>query len=701
MVGGRLPGERGKNVSGTGRIASLLALAVAMSAGCAAGDGPGGDAQPVPAPWGSWASPLGAARLASASVAMSDLKAAGGRLWWRESRPDQGGRQVLMVRAADGGIDEFGPDGAYVRTRVHEYGGASYAPLAAGVVYSHFPDQRLYRAAAGAGPAPLTAPGYRFADCVPDPRRARLLCVREDHTGATLAAHGEERNEIVAVPLDGDGSAAGTVLVTGSDFVAYPRPSPDGRWLAWVAWNHPDMPWDASTLHLAELREDGIGPARVIAGGRGRAVTEPQWDGDGSLYFVDDPDGWWNLYRWRDGEIAAVAPMAREFGGPLWSHGASSYALTGDGRAVVRTSLAGIDRLGLLDLRDGSLRDFELPFVAFGDVVLLDAGTAATFAGAVDRETALIAVDLATGSHRVLHSPVETGLPVALFSRAQAIEFPTRPAPDGSARTAHAFFYPPTNPDFAGPDGTLPPLIVTVHGGPTAVAKASLSLNRQFWTSRGFALVDVNYGGSTTFGRAYRERLNGQWGVVDVADALAAVDHLVASGRVDPARVAIRGGSAGGFTVLSALAFGDRFTAGANWFGVSDIKALAATSHKFERNYDVALVGPPDEALYRARSPLFHLDGFGEPLITLQGSEDRIVPPEQSRAIVAALRERGVPVAYLEFEGEQHGFRQAANIIRAHEAELYFYGRVFGFTPAGDLQPVPIWNLDPDDGGRP
>ncbi|MBX3726117.1 MAG: S9 family peptidase [Xanthomonadales bacterium] len=687
-------------MSGIGRSAPLLALAMAMSAGCTGDGGPVGEPARS-APWGSWHSPLAAARLAGASVAMSDLKVADGRLWWRESRPDQGGRQVLMRRDADGSIIEYGPDGAYVRTRVHEYGGASYLPTAEGLIYSHFPDQRLYLSATDAAPRPLTAADHRFADCVRDPARPRLLCVREDHTAATLAANGEERNEIVAVSLAGDTEVAGEVLVTGSDFVAYPRPSPDGRWLAWVTWNHPDMPWDASTLHLAELREDGLGTPRLLAGGPGRAVTEPQWDGDGSLYFIDDPDGWWNLYRWRDGEIAAVAPMAREFGGALWSHGASTYALTGDGRAVVRTSLAGIDRLGLLDLRDGSLRDFDLPFVAFSDVVLLDTGTAAAFAGAVDQDTALISVDLATGSHRVLHRPVETGLPAALISRAQAIEFPTAPGPDGAPRTAHAFFYPPTHPDHEGPPGTLPPLIVTVHGGPTSVAKSSLSLNRQFWTSRGFALVDVNYGGSTTFGRAYRERLNGQWGVVDVADALAAVDHLVATGRVDPARVAIRGGSAGGFTVLSALAFGDRFTAGANWYGVSDIKALAATSHKFERNYDVALVGPPDEALYRSRSPLFHLDGFTEPLITLQGSEDRIVPPDQSRAIVAALRERGVPVAYLEFEGEQHGFRKAENIIRAHEAELYFYGRVFGFTPAGDLAPVPIWNLDADAGTRP
>jgi dipeptidyl aminopeptidase/acylaminoacyl peptidase len=675
-----------------------MTMAVAAGTGCAGT----GDRAPVAAAgarqtaaYGTWASPIDASRLAGAAVAMSDLQVSDGAVHWRESRPDQGGRQALMRLGGDGAPTEISPADAYVRSRVHEYGGASYVLLGDTVIYSRFDDQRLYRLAGGTEPQALTPPGYRYADCVRDPARPRLLCVREDHTAPTVAGNGEERNQIVAVPLDGAGSDAGTVLVDGRDFVAYPRPSPDGRQLAWIAWDHPDMPWDSSSLAVADLREDGLGAATVLAGGAGRSVLEPQWDADGSLYFIDDPDGWWNLYRWRDGAIEPVAPMPREFGGPLWTHGASSYALTGDGRAVVRTSANAVDRVGMLDLADGSLRQLDLPFVAFSDLRLLDAGRAVAFASAVDDEPALIEIDLADGSHRVLYQPVRAGLAPDLVARGEAIEFPTAPGPDGAARTAHAFFYPPTSDRFQGPDGELPPLIVIVHGGPTAVSKPALALSRQFWTTRGFALVDVNYGGSTSFGRAYRERLNGQWGVVDVADALAAVDHLVAAGRVDPQRVAIRGGSAGGFTVLAALAFGDRFKAGANYFGVSDIKALAATSHKFERNYDVSLIGPPDEALYRARSPLFHLERFREPLITFQGSDDPIVPPQQSRAIVEALRERGVPVAYIEFEGEQHGFRKAASIVRAHEAELYFYGRIFGFTPAGAIAPVAIDNLDP------
>jgi dipeptidyl aminopeptidase/acylaminoacyl peptidase len=676
-----------------------MMAAMTAGAGCAGtGDGAGDGASRAQetAPFGTWASPIAAARLAGAAVAMSDLRVRDGALYWRESRPDQGGRQALMRRDADGNVVEVTPADAYVRTRVHEYGGASYVLPGDALVYSRFDDQRLYRLAPGGPPRALTPEGYRYADCVPDPARPRLLCVREDHTPATVAGNGEERNQIVALDLAaGAAGSAGTVLVDGSDFVAYPRPSPDGRQLAWISWNHPDMPWDSSVLSLAALADDDVGPATVIAGGPGRSVLEPQWDRDGSLYFIDDPEGWWNLYRWRHGRVEPVAPMPREFGGPLWTHGASSYALTGDGRAVVRTSASAVDRLGVLDLASGSLRDLDLPFVAFSDVRLLDAGRAVAFASAVDDEPALVEIDLAGGGHRVLHQPVRSDLAPGMVARAEALEFPTAAGPDGTARTAHAFFYPPTSDRFRAPDDELPPLIVIVHGGPTSVSKPTLALSRQFWTTRGFALVDVNYGGSTSFGRAYRERLNGQWGVVDVADALAAVDHLVAAGRVDPERVAIRGGSAGGFTVLAALAFGDRFRAGANYFGVSDIKALAATSHKFERNYDVSLIGPPDEALYRARSPLYHLERFSEPLITFQGSDDPIVPPQQSREIVQALRARGVPVAYIEFEGEQHGFRKADSIIRAHEAELYFYGRVFGFMPAGEIAPVAIDNLDP------
>ena len=651
-------------------------------------------AEPVEQPFGSWASPVAAADLAGAAVAMADLQVANGQPWWRESRPQERGRQVLVTRGPDGAARVVTPEGFNVRTRVHEYGGAAYVVLPDGsVVFSGFDDQRLYRQRPGQAPAPLTPAGYRYADCTLHPDGQRLVCVREDHIEATRRADGEERNEVVAVPLEGSG--AGEVLVTGSDFVAYPRVSADGRRLAWIQWNHPDMPWDSSTLRVAGFGPDGLVDPVNVAGGPDESVTEPAWDADGMLYFVSDRSGWWNLYRWRDGEVRPVSPMPREFGGPLWTHGASSYALTGDGRAVVRTSRDAVDRLGVLELDSGRLRELALPFTSLSDIRLLDRGTAVLLAGSALAPPVLATVDLESGTHRVLHQPATTGLGAEWISVPEAIEFPTVPGPRGEPRTAHAWFYPPRNPGARGPAGERPPLLVFVHGGPTSAARATFSLQRQFWTTRGFAIVDVNYGGSTTYGRDYRRRLNGQWGVVDVADCVAAVDFLVKQGRVDGERVAIRGGSAGGFTTLAALAFTDRFRAGANYFGVADIAALAADSHKFERKYDVSLVGPPDEALYRARSPLYHLDRFSEPLVTFQGSEDKVVPPNQSRMIVEALRKRGVPVAYLEFEGEAHGFRRAENIVRAQEAELYFYGRIFGFEPADEIEPLAIDNLPP------
>ncbi|MBS3958732.1 MAG: S9 family peptidase [Xanthomonadaceae bacterium] len=676
-----------------------LGLALLATLGGAAIAAP----SPTVAPHGSWASPVAAADLARAAVAMSDVRVEGEALVWRESRPAEGGRLVLVRREADGRLHTATPEGFSVRTRVHEYGGSSHWRVGDATVFANFSDQRLHVQRDGAAPVAITPPGFRYADCVAEPARNALLCVREDHTASTRRANGEERNEIVRVHVPAAGAAhdadapaaAGTVLVTGHDFVAYPRLDPEGARLAWMSWEHPQMPWEHTRIHVAPLRPDGsLGDPQVVFGGD-RSVLEPQWDRDGTLYFIDERSGWWNLYAWDGRAVRAVAPMAREFGGPLWQLGMQTYALTGDGRAVARTSLAAVDELGVIDLASGAYRRLDLPFVAFGDVRLDARGRIVTLATPVDDETALLAVDPADGRFEVLHRTAKRTLDRAFVSIGERIEFPTAPGPDGEPRTAHATFYPPVNPGFRGPEGEKPILIVLIHGGPTSVSKPTFALSRQFWTSRGFALVDVNYGGSTTFGRDYRRRLNGQWGVVDVQDAVAAVDFLVAQGKADPARVAIRGGSAGGFTTLAALAFTDRFRAGANLFGVSDIQALAATSHKFERLYDVSLVGPPDEALYRARSPLFHLEGFTEPLITFQGDEDRIVPPEQSRAIVAALDRQGVMHAYFEFAGEQHGFRKAENIIRAQEAELAFYGAVFGFIPADTIAPFEIRHRRP------
>jgi dipeptidyl aminopeptidase/acylaminoacyl peptidase len=658
------------------------------------------------APYGSWPSPITAASLAQASVSMSDLRTHAGAIFWRESRPAEGGRQVLMRRYANGAVDALTPAGFNVRTRVHEYGGNAYLVTDRGVVFANFADQRLYSQAfpeptdSGANaPVAVTEVGFQFADAVLDARHQRMIWVREDHRAATMAANkGEERNEIVSLALPGSAIADAQILVTGSDFVASPSVSPDGM-LAWVEWNHPHMPWERTRLKQAKLNATGLDVAATLLDTESVAALEPNYAADGTLYFVADHAAlgepraiadWWNLQRWQDGAVQSVSTMPREFAGPMWNLGVSSYVLTNDGRAVVRSTKNAIDALGVIDLSTGRYQAFDLPFVAFSEVQLLDAEHAVALAQASDDTGVLIEITLASGVWRVLHQPTQNTLPAQYLARAEAIEFATVAGADKRPRKAHAWYYPPTHATLQGNEAELPPLIVTIHGGPTSVARSTLNLARQYWTTRGFAVVDVNYGGSTSYGRAYRERLQGEWGVVDVNDAIAAVDFLIAAGKVDANRVAIRGGSAGGFTTLAALAFHDRFKAGANLYGVADIAALAATSHKFERHYDVSLVGPPNAERYRARSPLYHLEGFTEPLITLQGSEDKVVPPAQSRAIVAALDQRGVPHAYIEFEGEQHGFRKSENIIRAQEAELYFYGQIFGFKPADTITPMEI-----------
>ena len=644
---------------------------------------------PVIARHGAWASPLSAAALATASATIGHARAAGGRLFWTESRPDEGGRVALLTLAADGGAAEVTPPDFNLRTRVHEYGGIAFVHAGARLLACRDDDQRLYALAEGGPPQPLTPPGLRYADGAATAGGERAFFVREDHRAA-----GEPGNAIVAI--DPSRPSAGTVLFGDADFVAFPRPSPDGKRLAFVSWNHPLMPWDGTRLHVGALRADGLHDLQTIAGGDTESVSEPCWDSDGTLYFLSDRDGWWNLYRRRGGATEQVTCLDAEIGVPLWQFGSSSYVLLGDGRALARVCRNAVDSLALVDLASGAATPLSLPFVAYRSLGRLDARTAFAVASAEDDLPALIAIDLQTGGHKVVRRPAAAPpLPTEFVSRGEAIEFPTDAGPDGEPRTAHAFFFAPRNPGFATPAGELPPLIVTLHGGPTAHHSTDLHLAKQFWTTRGFAVVDVNYGGSTGFGRDYRERLRGQWGVVDLADTVAAVRFLVESGRVDPRRVVIRGGSAGGYTVLCALAFTDVFAAGINYFGIADLELLAADTHKFESRYTDGLIAPLPEGreTYRARSPIHHLERMDSALITFQGTEDKAVPPEQSRAIVAAVRARGRPVAYVEFAGEQHGFRRAGNIRRALEAELYFLGRVLGFVPADPLAPVAIDNL--------
>ena len=633
-------------------------------------------------PYGTWHSPLGASDLAGSSITLNYVQVADGVPYWIESRPADGGRNVLVTSdAAAGSVRDLTPAGFSARTRVHEYGGRPYAIGRDVTFFSNFPDQRVYAQRAGQAPAALTPEGYRYADYELDQTGTLLFCVREDHTGS-----GEPRNSLVA--LDTRTNGPGTVLFDKSDFVAFPRVSPDGRRIAWIAWNHPDLPWDATTLYVANLSGAKLSGITALTSGSRESVIEPRWGTAGSLYFLSDRSNWSSLYRYQDNRVASVLSIEAEIGSPLWTLGQSSYCLTGDGRALVRYTIAARDQLGVVDLTgSGKLAPLDLPFVGLSNIQLLGPGTAIAVAASATAEAALVSIDLATGSYRILRAPGSVKLDPAFISVAEPIEFPT-----AGGLTAHAFYYPPTNPEASAPVGEKPPLVVKVHGGPTSHSKPEFALATQYWTSRGFALLDVNHGGSSGFGRAYRERLNGKWGIVDVGDVVAAVKYLINSGRIDGNRAAIRGGSAGGFTVLAALAFHDVFRAGANYYGVSDLEALARDTHKFEARYLDRLVAPLPQGreVYEARAPIRHLESFKAALITFQGADDKVVPPDQSRAIVAALKSKGVPVAYIEFEGEQHGFRRAENIVRSLESELAFYGKVFGFTPDGTLPEVTL-----------
>jgi dipeptidyl aminopeptidase/acylaminoacyl peptidase len=450
------------------------------------------------------------------------------------------------------------------------------------------------------------------------------------------------------------------------------------------------MPWDATELKVAVLGAHGVEVPITVAGGAGESVVDPQWDADGTLYFISDRSGYWNLYAWNGTSVHAVWTRAADFAKPQWTLGQSHYALTGHGFALVSFAERGLQRLAAVDLRRGTGRVFDLPYVEYSGFARIDATHVATIAGSGYAPNAIVSIDVNTGTAKTLHDAGAALLPPPSISVAVPIEFPS-----AHGRTAYAFYYAPLNPGFRAPPGTLPPLLTLVHGGPTAQASPAYASRIQFWTSRGFAVVDVNYGGSSGFGRAYREELNGRWGVVDVEDVIAAARFLGATGRADPARTAISGGSAGGYTVLAALSTSDVFKAGADYYGVSDMTVLARDTHKFESRYLDTLIGPLPQAqsVYDSRSPLNHLDGFKAPLIVFQGGDDQVVPPNQSALIVEALRSRGIPLAYLLFSGEGHGFRKPDTVIRALQAELSFYSQVFGFTPADTLPPLTIEHL--------
>lgn len=609
-------------------------------------------------------------------------------------RPSEGGRQVIVRQSADGERVDMTPPGFNARTRVHEYGGGDYIALGDAVYFSNFADQQIYRLTENGEPELITREcddaRVRYADYAVDISRNRLVCVREDHRENDR----EPANELVAIPL---GGGASTALVSGNDFYSSPRVSPDGSNLAWLEWNHPNMPWDGCELWLGEFGQDGsIANPRLIAGSKTESIFQPVWSPDGRLYFVSDATGWWNIYRERDhGANEIVCEMAAEFGAPQWIFGLSTYAFTSSEQIVCAFVERGIWHLGQIDVPSRRLTRIDSPYT---DISFVSAAKdrAVFRAGSPAEPTAIVDFDLATHTARVVQRTSHLTVDAAYISKAEPTEFPTT---DG--RTAHAFFYPPTNAEFSPVPDEKPLLLVKSHGGPTSATPAILMLGIQYWTSRGIAVLDVNYGGSTGYGREYRERLNGAWGIVDVDDCVNGARFLAAAGKADGGRLMIDGGSAGGYTTLCALTFRDVFKAGASHFGVSDLEALELDTHKFESRYSDGLIGPYPERrdLYVARSPINFADQLSCPVIFFQGLEDKVVPPNQAELMVEALRKKGVPVAYVAFEGEQHGFRRAENIKRSLDGELYFYSQVFGFDLADEVERVPIENLTAVTGG--
>jgi len=638
------------------------------------------------ASYGSWPSPITAERIARGSVGVNWPEAADGGLWWIERRPAEEGRSVVMRRAPDGTIAEAIPAGFDARTRVHEYGGGAFAVDGDTLVFSNDADGRLYRVDPGGAPVPITPEpdsprALRYADGCVAPGRGFQIWVRERHEG-----DGEPANELVAVDPSGDTEVK--PIAEGHDFYSFPRVSPDGTRLAWTTWDHPRLPWDGTELWVADLGPGGsLGDERLVAGGAAESVFQPEWSPDGVLHFVSDRSGWWNLYRGEQAE--ALCPREAEFGSPQWVFGLSTYAFTGDGRIACVVNEGGFARLALL-APGGELDFLELEYepTLYGPRVRSDGSLIAFAGGSTRHAQAIVTVDAQTRELEVVARSTDEDPDPALVSVPRAIEFPTA----GGSATAHALYFAPRNPGVTPRPDERPPLMVVIHGGPTGQAAPDLDLEIQFWTTRGFAVVDVNYRGSTGYGREYMRMLDGQWGVYDVEDCVAAAEHLAHAGQVDGSRLVIRGGSAGGYTTLGAVAWTDTFAAGASYFGVADVGALFETTHKFEARYDETLIGN-DPAVWRERSPLYSADRITAALLILQGLEDAIVTPDQAEMMVDALRRNGTPYAYLAFEGEQHGFRKAENIQRSLEAELYFYGKVLGFEPADELEPVTIHNL--------
>jgi dipeptidyl aminopeptidase/acylaminoacyl peptidase len=642
---------------------------------------------PVISPYGSWKSPITADLIVRGSVGLSQPTIEGDSVYWVELRPTEGGRNVIVRREKDGVANDVNPAPFNARTRVHEYGGGDYIVADSTVYFSNFADQRIYRQIADQEPTAITLDGpMRYAEPILDKNRSRLICVREDHSDPEA----EAKNAIVSISTENPEDEQ-KVLASGNDFYSSPKVSPDGSQLAWLTWSHPNMPWDGCQLWVGDLSETGdVVASRRVAGGRSESIFQPEWSSDGVLYFASDRTGWWNLERLTaDGQIEPVYESKSDLGMPQWVFGMSAYAFATPSLIVCSHIEHGVSRLATINVESGEFKEIDCPFTDIQYVRAAD-GIVVFRGGSPIDVAAIVRLDLTSGKFETVRRSNELIMDSSYFSVPRAIEFPTE-----AGLTAHGFFYPPQNPDYRAPADELPPLIVKSHGGPTSAASTALALSVQYWTSRGFAVLDVNYGGSTGYGRQYRERLNRKWGLVDVDDCANGARYLVKKGDVDGNRLIITGGSAGGYTTLCALTFRKTFKAGASHFGVSDAEALARDTHKFESRYLDNLLGPYPEKkeVYAKRSPINFTDRLSCPVIFFQGLEDKVVPPNQAEKMVDALRAKGIPVAYVAFPGEQHGFRQAQNIKRALEAELYFYSRVFRFELAEQVEPVEIENL--------
>ena len=647
-------------------------------------------------PYGSWHSPVSAELLAKASISLGWLQVSGRDIYWVEGRSLEEGRYVIVRRSADGHITDVTPEGYNARTLVHEYGGGMYFVDGETVYFSNFTDQQLYRQQTDGGPQPITPEpptpvSVRFADGCVTPDGRYIICVRESHL--LDQAQGKRQgdmviNELVALPVDG--SAEPRVIATGYDFYSTPRISPDGRQLAWLCWHYPQMPWDGTELWVATLNADvTLSSAWCVAGGPTESICQPEWSAEGILHFISDRSGWWNLYYEAGGQVNPLAPMEAEFGQPHWMFGYSRYAFMADGRIACIYSQNGMDNLGTIVPGRGCVEPIPCDYTAL-HWVSTDGERLWLIGGGPVSGSTVFSLDPADETVEPVKHSMTVDVAPEYFSIPRPIEFATE-----KGLTAYALYYPPANPLCCASPDERPPLLVISHGGPTSETKVQLSLPIQYWTSRGFAVVDVNYGGSTGYGREYRERLRGNWGLVDVIDCINAARYLIARGEVDGARTAIRGRSAGGYTTLRALTWQDFFGAGASYYGVAELEGLAEDTHKFEARYLDSLIGPYPERrdLYRDQSPVNFVGHINCPVILFQGLEDKIVPPSQAETMVEALKAKGLPYAYLTFEGEQHGFRKAGNIIRCAEAELYFYSQVFGFDLAEEIEPVEIINL--------